>query len=302
LKRALAVVGLFCVLAACKPSASIGNLDISPDLASLVPSDTVFVIGANLRQIRDTAIYQKLLSRAPLPQLDEFARRTGLDPRKDLDQILSCSNGKENLLMARGSFRMAEIEARLRANHVEEAAYKSHTLFGGDRTSILLLNSSTALFGPAADLRAIIDRGSQGPGLPAPLRDLLKTLPSGDQVYGALTGGLEGLNFAPPQNSNLASVIQALKTVDRATLGMDLRKGFQLNISVFCQTDRDAKFVHDVVRGIVGFGRLNTPDDHPELLKLYDSIQVTQDQARADVKADIPQDLADQFLDLWLKR
>jgi hypothetical protein len=38
------------------------------------------------------------------------------------------------------------------------------------------------------------------------------------------------------------------------------------------------------------------------MLKLYDAIEVTQQQTRAQVKADIPQELADKFLDLWLKR
>ena len=67
---------------------------IDPALESLVPADTVFIVGGNLDAIRETAVYQKLLSRVPLPQLDDFTRQTGLDPRKDLSQILSCSNGK----------------------------------------------------------------------------------------------------------------------------------------------------------------------------------------------------------------
>jgi hypothetical protein len=57
-----------------------------------------------------------------------------------------------------------------------------------------------------------------------------------------------------------------------------------------------------MVKGVVGLGRLNTPDSHPELLKLYDAIQVTQQQTRTKVTADIPADLADRFLDMWLKR
>ena len=69
---------------------------------------------------------------------------------------------------------------------------------------------------------------------------------------------------------------------------------------VNCKTERDAKFVHDLVRGLVGFGRLNTPDNQPDLLKLYDAIQVTQQQAQTKVTADVPQELADKFLDLWL--
>jgi hypothetical protein len=53
---------------------------------------------------------------------------------------------------------------------------------------------------------------------------------------------------------------------------------------------------------LIGFGRLNTRDDQPEMLKLYDSIQVTQQQMQAKVTVNVPQDLADKFLDLWLKK
>ena len=83
---------------------------------------------------------------------------------------------------------------------------------------------------------------------------------------------------------------------------MNLSNGIDAIAVVNCNTERDAKFVHDLVRGLVGFGRLNTPDNQPDLLKLYDAIQVTQQQAQATVAANVPQDLADKFLDVWLKK
>jgi hypothetical protein len=117
-----------------------------------------------------------------------------------------------------------------------------------------------------------------------------------------LSGGLEGLNLAAPPDSNLANVMKALRSVETATLGMDLSNGLSATAGVNCKAERDAKFVHDMLRGIIGLGRLNTPDNQPDLLKLYDAIEVTQQQTNARVKADIPQALADKFLDLWLKR
>ncbi|MGD0437937.1 MAG: hypothetical protein ABSB86_15850 [Bryobacteraceae bacterium] len=299
--RLLAATALCLALAGCQVGKP-GLLHIDPALESLAPADSVFVAGANVEAIRDTPVYQRLLSRVPLPQLQEFTDKTGLDPRKDLSQILSCSNGKRGLLMARGKFDVPAIEARLQASVAAPVTYKNHRLFGDERASIVFLNSSTAVAGPAPDLRAAIDRGRSGGGLPVALRDLLRTLPPGDQIYAALTGGLAGLNLPVPENSNLATLLQVMRSVDTATLGMDLSSGLHLKADVNCKTERDAKFVHDMVRGVVGFGRLNTPDNHPELLKLYDAIQVTQLQTRADVSADIPQDLADKFLDMWLKR
>ena len=276
------------------------SLHVDPALESLVPADTVFVAGANVDATRDTPVYQKLLGRMPLPQLDEFSRRTGLDPRKDLSQILTCSNGKTGLLLARGKFKAQEVEPRLEANGAKRFAYKKYSLFGDERGAIFFLNASTAIAGPAGELRSIIDQ-TGGRGLPAPLRDLLRSLPADDQIYAALAGGLEGLNLTIPQDSNLGNIANVLRAIDSATLGMDLRSGIAVTAEVSSKTERDAKFVHDMVKGVVGLGRLNTPDTHPEMLKLYDAIQVTQQQTHTRVTADIPADLADRFLDLWLK-
>ena len=298
--RPLGAALLCLALAGCQARRS-ESLLIDPALESLVPADTIFVAGANVDTIRDTPVYQKLLGRMPLPQLDEFSRRTGLDPRKDLSQVLSSTNGKSGLLMARGKFRTQETEARLEANGAKRFAYKKYSLFGDERAAIFFLNASTAIGGPAPELRSIIDQ-TGARGLPAPLRDLLRSLPADDQIYAALAGGLEGLNLAVPEGSNLGNVTNALRAIDSATLGMDLRKGIAVTAEVTSKTERDAKFVHDMVKGLVGLGRLNTPDSHPEILKLYDAIQVTQQQTHTRVTADIPADLADRFLDLWLKR
>ena len=126
------------------------------------------------------------------------------------------------------------------------------------------------IVGGASDLRSIIDRGPHG-GLPPALANLIRTIPANDQVWAALTGGLQSLNLAVPAGSNLANIVSALKTVDTATIGMDLSNGIGLAAEVTCKTERDAKFVHDMLKGVVGIGRLNTPDNHPELLQLYDA-------------------------------
>jgi hypothetical protein len=278
-----------------------GTVRIDPILESLIPADAVFIVGGNIDEVRETSVYQNLLSRVPLTQLDEFTRQTGVDPRKDLSQVLSCSNGKSGVLMARGKFKVTDLEARLQSRGATRSSYRNHDLFGSERLSFLFLNGSTAIVGPASDLHSILDRGS-GAGLPPTLRDLVRTIPANDQVWAALTGGLGNLNLAVPQDSNLANIMSALKSIDTATIGMDLRSGIGLTAEVASKSERDAKFIHDMLKGVVGIGRLNTPDNHPELLQLYDAIQVTQQQNHARVMAQIPADLADRFLDLWLKR
>lgn len=299
--RRVALVVSFLTLAACQPRQS-ASLHVSAALEALVPSDTVVVLGINLAALRDTSIYQKLIARVPLPQLETFTRQTGLDPRKDLSELLLCSNGKNAILLVRGKFRIADLETRFKSNGVAPANYKGHEVFGDDRASVTFLDDSTAAAGAPPEVHALIDQPAGTRGLPAPLRDLLRTLPAGDQVYAALTGGLENLNLPLPREGNLGNVLQALRSVQSATLGMNLANGIDAIAVVSCNTERDAKFVHDLVRGLVGFGRLNTPDNQPDLLKLYDGIQATHQGAQTTVSAKVAQDLTDKFLDLWFKR
>ena len=117
---------------------------------------------------------------------------------------------------------------------------------------------------------------------------MLRTLPADDQVYAALTGGVANLNLPLPREGNMGNILDALKSVESATLGMNLSKGIDAVAVVNCKTAGDAKFIHDLFRGLIGFGRLNTPDNQPEMLKLYDSIQVTQQETQTKVAADVP--------------
>jgi hypothetical protein len=292
---------LCCLLLAGCQSRQSASLHISPSLESLVPADTVVVLGINLAALRDTTTFQKLIARVPLPQLDEFQKQTGLDPRKDLSEALLCSSGKTALLLVRGKFRSADLEARFKSKGVKPTEYKGHSLYGDDRASMYFLDDSTAAAGSPVELRALIDQPEHR-GLPVELREQLRALPAGDQIYAALTGGIEHLNLPLPHDGNLGSILQSLRSVDTAALGLNLSHGIDGVVYVNCTTERDARFIHDLLRGLIGFGRLNTRDDQPEMLKLYDAIQVTQQQQQAKVTAVVPQELADRFLDLWLKK
>ena len=288
-------------LAGCQSRRS-ASLHISPALESLVPADTAVVLGINLAALLDTATFQKLIARVPLPQLDEFQKQTGLDPRKDLSEALLCSNGKTALLLVRGKFRTADLQARFKSKGVKPTDYRGHSLYGDERAAMYFLDDSTAAAGSPAELHALIDLPASGRSLPPDLYNLLRALPEGDQIYAALTGGIEHLNLPLPREGNLGSILQSLRSVDSASLGLNLSHGIDGVAYVNCTTERDARFIHDMLRGLIGFGRLNTRDDQPEMLKLYDAIQVTQQQQQAKVTAVVPQELADRFLDLWLKK
>ena len=82
------------VVAGCSraPRAPLG---IDPLLAELVPGDAVTLAGVRLEALRATPLWQKWVAGKPVAPLDELAKETGLDLRKDVSEVLLVSNGKE---------------------------------------------------------------------------------------------------------------------------------------------------------------------------------------------------------------
>ncbi|HLJ50855.1 MAG TPA: hypothetical protein VKU01_32815 [Bryobacteraceae bacterium] len=273
---------------------------VDPELAKYIPADAVFLLGVNADAIRNTPVYQKYIAALNLPNLAQFTQQTGLDPRKDISQLLSVSNGKTGVLLARGNFNPADLEHRLESGGARRSTYNSHNLFGDDTRSVVILNGSTAIAGSTTVVKGVIDAGSHGSTPPA-LTERVKSIPADSQIWAALVGGTPNLNVGVPENSNLGSVIRLFRGIDSAALGIDLRNGLDLTANAICRSDQDAKRLHDALKGIIGLGRLSTPDNQPDLLKLYDAIKVEQQQSKVDVTAQVPPDLTNRFIDLWVK-
>ena len=76
------------------------------------------------------AIYQQHFAAEFAAQLDNFTRQTGLDPRKDIWELLTCSDGKSTVMMARGKFSVAELEPQLdKQGATEDEVQELHPLW-----------------------------------------------------------------------------------------------------------------------------------------------------------------------------
>src|SRR5437870_963166 len=89
-------------------SAQTGRSRIDPTLVAFAPSDAVMLTGVRMDEVRATPVYQKLLAQKRLEALDNFARETGFDPRKDVRELLFVSRGGDMLVSARGVFNLRE--------------------------------------------------------------------------------------------------------------------------------------------------------------------------------------------------
>lgn len=276
------------------------SVRIDPALEALIPADTVYLFGANLEQLRRTAIYQQL-ARIAVPELDRFVQDTGVDPRKDLQEVLACSNGNGIVTMVRGTFNSHDLEPKMASRGAPTMSWKGHTLYGTGNTVLAFLAPSIVAAGSTSIIESMI--GNSSHGVPDALRPLVDAVPERDQMWAVSAGGVPGPKMdSNGSSSRLGDAMGMLRGIQSVVVGADYSKGLNLTARLDCQTENDAKHVHDALRGAIGMARLSTPDNQPELLKVYDAIQVTQGNSRVDVSADLGADQVDRLLSLWLNK
>jgi hypothetical protein len=284
------------ILAGCAHKSVVGP-KIDPALATLIPEDTTLLVGTRLEALEKTPVYQKYLADRNFSQVEEFAKQTGLDPKKDLWELLFVSNGKNNVLLGRGKFAN-EMEPRLEKGGAKRFGYKGYNLIGDDKAAVVFISSTTAAMGPTESLRYLLDQRGASKGPPAELAGLMKDISQDAQFWAVYDGGPVDLPFT----GNLANVTRFVKSIQTGSVYFDLRTGLNGVASGDCSTDQGAEEVQGALKAFIGLGRLNTPANQPEMQAAWDGLRTTLQDKRVKLYIDVPQNVVDQFLALWMGR
>jgi hypothetical protein len=280
----------------CTTKAPLGP-KIDPALATLIPADTTLLVGTRLEALEKTPVYQKYLADRKFSQVEDFARQTGLDPQKDLWELLFVSNGKNNVLLGRGKFAN-EMEPRLEKGGAKRFGYKGYNLIGDEKAAVVFISSTTAAMGPTESLRYLLDQRGTSKGPPPALQALLKEIPSDTQFWAAYAGGPVDLGFT----GNLANITKFINSIESGSIYFDLRTGLNGVAVGQCSTDQGAEEVQGALKAFIGLGRLNTPAKEPEMQAAWDGLRTTLQDKRVKLYIDVPQNVVDQFLALWMGR
>ena len=256
---------------------------IDPTLVSLLPPDTYTLVGGRIDQLQQAPAYQKYVS-SFTTQVDEFVKRTGLDPRKDLGEFLVSSNGKETVLLVKGRFEVAAIEKQLASVGQARDVGGRRVWSTGDQ-SLCFANSSIAIVARDAQVEGVLKQVGRTVKLDAHLAGPLEKIPSAAPLWGVVTGGIPP--FEVSENSNLANLSKVIASVRTLVAWSDFSNGFKLTVTGTCQDEAGAKTLHSGIRGLIGIGRLTTPQDQPELLRVFDALITKQDGAVVEFTADL---------------
>jgi hypothetical protein len=287
-----ALLLIFPVLIVGCGSAEMAGTRVDPGLAALVPSDTILVAGMRMSELRATALYGKLISQQRLSELDDFTAKTNFDPRKDVSEMLIASNGTDNVVLARGNFKVTAPAG------MKKSVYKGATIYSKGEGAYTILDPTTAVAGAEPVVRRAIDQKQSGQRGAAALLDRARALAGSGQIWLVANGWGTLPDRLAKDGGNMANASRFFRGIERATATADLRSGVTAHVVGDCRSEQDAKTLGDAARGIVGLGRLSVPEGKPEMLRLFDGVKVDQKQNAVLVDVNIPADLLDGLLQM----
>jgi len=252
-KRLAAAVALVCIMAGCRMSRVAHAVD--PEAASCIPADTVVLAGVNLDRLRAAPIYAKL----PAAVAAIAGAFTGAS------SALLAYNGKDLLVIARGSFAKAPAGATLAAPNL-------------------------ALFGaPQLVAASMAQRRSRTGGAPA-LLARAESIATGRQIWIVIQGGV-----AFPLNGNAANLNRLLHHAESATVTASFDSGLALEVTALGRTDDDARNIEESVRADVTLAAA-AESRQPDLAKLLRSVKIDRDDRSVRITVSADEDAATKMI------
>lgn len=131
--------------------------------------------------------------------------------------------------------------------------------------------------------------------MPDELSKQMQSVPNDSEIWEVSTGGIPFANLV--LRSDLQSAMGNIAGYVSATsLGLNLDNGACLRANIICISNEGSQRVHDALRGMIGLARLSTNDNEIDLLRLWDSVSINQDEKAIHIKADLPADLTEKLL------
>ena len=313
-------------LHSCRSEDKSQGVGVDRELAALLPSDASGVGGVDIMRLKTTPVYRLWEESRGNEQVhhdfDRMAAEIGFDPRQDLNRVMAASwvdalddNSSAPtarfLVVARGRFDLTEIGPQLDDAKVEE--YRGVTVYHQpvpqtsgsipqapgseflkqleDGFSLAFFDERIAVAGVKPAVMETIDRKMDGGASLLDNTQLLEraeALNLSNQLWSVSlnTGELwESQAGSFPSGINIPA-FRIFRSMESSSLAADLTDGIDVKAEGVCATPEDAKTLADAGRGMVALGRLTLSEQYPDVIKLFDAIDVVDDEKviRASVK------------------
>jgi hypothetical protein len=238
---------------------------LSNSARGVIPAEVQQIIVVDYRSLNNQpsalALKEKVLP-APLKQFEAALRSAGINPEKDMDQLVFASfRTKEGLRfigVAQGQFPDKTVTTRMRKQKVKGQKYISETIYPmGSGMSMSLLDPTTLVFGESGVVKRAIDaRNGGGSTLNAngQVTDLMPAVED-EAVWSVLDqeGTQTMLKSALGSASSLAEYGMIKDRLKGSRYGMKFTRGIDFNLDVLTSDSITAATLSSLVKAGVLF-------------------------------------------------
>ncbi len=258
-----------------------------PAELEFVPRAAAIVAYADVRAVMASELRQKLRRAMPAQEnrRREFEDATGINVETDIDHVVACVNPQDagngpasGLVLARGVFNEAKIEALMRDRGARVDLYKDKRIIVGeagprhDSLALAFIEPGLVAIGNERVLRAVIDlqRGGDNVTNNQDVMRLVRALDSPNAWAVGRFDALQSTAMLPPAVAKQVPAITWFSIGGRVTDGLD---------GVVRAEARDgdaAKNLREVVRGFVALAKLQA-GANPQLQSMIQSLDIGGD-------------------------
>lgn len=287
---ALVLVAFIAVKVLVKPSDD-DPVVIDPALMVLVPPETQLLMGFRVKEITKTPVYSILRQKKILEPLEEFVARTGINPDKQLYEMLVTFDGEESLVLARAKFNEeAALEPDIKGPGMLRFEYGGRMFIGNEQFAIAFVNSSTGMLGSTAYLRKTVDRLNAGSlGMPAYFKEQQPKITRANYIWMMTRELTPEMRAYMPSQGNAANLLRLLDGMRGSRVAVDLRNDIVIRAHADMDSPAAAEQLASALKGLAGMARLMTSNENLDLLKVYDSLETKATESSVAASVRIPE-------------
>ncbi|HEV8396842.1 MAG TPA: hypothetical protein VGQ37_21320 [Vicinamibacterales bacterium] len=282
----------------------------SPDELAYLPSDAKVVAFANVREIMDSELHQKLQALAPRngDGLARFEEETGVDVTRDVDYVLGAIGGDtaagpnqgHPLVIARGRFDTVRIEGLVLSKGGTVEDYKGVRLLkvaeptGGMDAALAFVEPGLIAMGAQDAVRRAIDARKGGTASAAGNEELVRLVKQADDGNAWVVARFDALSAAgqlPPD------VLQRLPAINWLTVTGHVNGGIRAAIRAETRDEAAAKNLRDVLQGILALAKLQS-GQRADVAAIMDSIELGGEGKNVTLGLAVPIEVIDQLASL----
>jgi|SRR5688572_4849629 hypothetical protein len=269
-----------------------------PAELAYVPADAKVVAFADVRQVMDSELRQKLMQFEPgsANGADQFQQETGIDIRTDVDRVVASMSGETGvgnqrpLLLVRGRFDFSRIESLVRQKGGEVAEHQGTRLLThpeGD-LGLAFVEPGLVAIGTAAAVRRAIETKAAGNDVTdnADVMRLVRDIDDGNAWAVARFDAVTGSARLPEE---LAKQLPAITWF--AATGT-INGGIHAVVRAEARDEAAANDLRDVIRGFVALARMQT-GQKAEFADLMNSFELGGQGNTVSLGFAIPSELID---------